>query len=140
MADLDASSFDFWLGEWDCEFEGGHAINSLTREHEGHVIVERFTVDAPRAFRGTSASVFAEHDGSWRQTWVDDGGSYWAFVGGLVDGDPSFGTPVRVDADQLFKRMVFTDIEPNSFHWRWESSPDGDLWTVNWEIDYQRRP
>lgn len=139
MDQLDASSFDFWLGEWDCVFDGGHAVNSLTREHNGHVIVERFTVDTPQAFAGTSVSVFAEHDGSWRQTWVDDGGAYWAFVGGLVDGDPSFGTPVPVDADQLFKRMVFSDIEADSFHWRWESSPDGDLWTVNWEIDYTRR-
>ena len=139
MGDLDASSFDFWLGEWDCEFEGGHAVNSVTREHGGKVIVERFRLDTPRRFAGTSMSVFAEHDGSWRQTWVDDEGSYWAFVGGFVDDHPSFGTPVRVDADQLFKRMVFTDIGADSLQWRWESSPDGETWTVNWEIDYRRR-
>ena len=54
------------------------------RLREGNVIVERFRVDTPRIFHGTSVSVFAEHDRSWRQTWVDDGGSYWAFVGGLV--------------------------------------------------------
>ena len=140
MTGLDASTFDFWLGEWDCEFDGGHAVNVVTREHEGNVIVERFSADVPQAFSGTSMSVFTEHDGSWRQTWVDDAGCYWAFEGGLVDGNPSFGTPVPVDAEQLFKRMVFSDIGEEAFHWRWESSPDGDTWTVNWEIDYRRRP
>lgn len=140
MARLDASTFDFWLGEWDCAFEGGHAVNVVTREHEGNVIVERFSADVPQAFSGTSVSVFTEHDGAWRQTWVDDAGCYWAFEGGLVDGNPSFGTPVPVDAEQLYKRMVFTDIGVDGFHWRWESSPDGETWTVNWEIDYRRRP
>lgn len=140
MAELDASTFDFWLGEWDCTFDGGHAVNVVTREHRGNVIVERFAADAPQAFSGTSVSVFTGHDSSWRQTWVDDAGCYWAFEGGLVDGNPSFGTPVPVDAEQLFKRMVFTDIGDDAFHWRWESSPDGDVWTINWEIDYQRRP
>lgn len=139
MSGLDASSFDFWLGEWDCDFDGGRAVNSLIREHEGKVIVERFRVLEPRPFSGTSLSVFAEHDRSWRQTWVDDGGSYWAFVGTLVDGDPSFATPGPVDADHLFKRMVFAEITPDTFHWRWESSPDRRGWTVNWEIRYRRR-
>lgn len=98
MSDPDASTFDFWLGEWDCTFDGGHAVNVVTREHRDNVIVERFAADVPRAFRGTSVSVFTDHDGSWRQTWVDDAGCYWAFEGGLVDGNPSFGTPVPVDA------------------------------------------
>jgi hypothetical protein len=31
MEKLDATSFDFWLGTWDCEFEGGHAVNTITR-------------------------------------------------------------------------------------------------------------
>ena len=140
MAELDATSFDFWIGEWDCHFDGGHAVNTVTREFDGKVLVERFHADAPRAWAGTSHSVFSEHDATWRQTWVDEGGSYWAFVGTLVDGDPSFATPGPVDADQVFKRMVFSDITADAFHWRWESSPDGDVWTVNWEIDYRRRP
>ena len=139
MAELDASSFDFWLGEWNCDFDRGHAVNSVTREHDGHVLVERFHVDTPRAFSGTSLSVFSEHDRSWRQTWVDDGGSYWAFVGAVVDGDPSFATPTPVDEERLYKRMVFSDITADTFHWRWESSPDGDEWTVNWEIRYRRK-
>jgi hypothetical protein len=139
MDSLDASSFDFWLGEWDCVFDGGHAVNTITREFNDHVIIERFAVDTPQLWHGTSMSVYDAALDLWRQTWVDDGGSYWAFVGTLVDGAPSFATPGPVDTDSVFKRMVFTGITADAFHWRWESSPDGEAWTVNWEIDYTRR-
>lgn len=139
MDSLDVTAFDFWLGEWDCGFEGGHAINTISREFNDHVIVERFAVDAPQHWNGTSVSVFDSAPGLWRQTWVDDSGNYWNFVGTTVDGDPSFATADRVDAEAVFKRMVFSDITPDSFGWRWESSPDNDTWTTNWEIGYSRR-
>ena len=96
-------------------------------------------MDAPQVWNGTSMSVYDPALDLWRQTWVDDGGSYWHFVGGLVDGNPSFGTPEPVDADPLFKRMVFSDISNGGFNWRWESSPDGSDWTENWAIRYRRR-
>lgn len=139
MATLGPDAFDFWLGEWDCDFDGGHATNSITREMAGHVVRERFSVDTPQRWNGTSMSVFHAHSGHWFQTWVDESGAYWHFVGSLVDGNPSFGTPTPVDAENVYKRMVFTDIADDSFHWRWESSPDADRWTVNWEIAYTRR-
>lgn len=139
MESLGPNAFDFWLGEWDCTFDGGHAVNTVTREFEGKVIQERFVLDAPRRWNGMSMSVHDERTGQWRQTWVDESGNYWSFVGGLVDDDPSFGTPVPIDADNVFKRMVFANISDDSFDWRWESSPDGDTWTVNWELAYTRR-
>lgn len=138
MESLGPDAFDFWLGEWDCTFDGGHAVNRITREFEGKVIQERFELDAPRTWSGMSMSVYHEHSGKWRQTWVDESGNYWAFVGGRVDGDPSFGTPVPIDAENVFKRMVFSNVSDDTFDWRWESSPDGDTWTVNWELAYSR--
>jgi hypothetical protein len=103
------------------------------------VIAERFAMDAPQVWNGMSVSVFDPALYLWRQTWVDQGGSYWSFVGRLVEGNPAFATPDRVDADPKFKRMVFTNIETNSFDWRWESSVDGSAWIINWEIAYTRR-
>ena len=50
-----------------------------------------------------------------------------------------FGTPEPVDTEQKFKRMVFSDIKNAGFDWRWESSPDGRIWTRNWSIKYSRR-
>jgi hypothetical protein len=139
MAVLGADAFDFWIGVWDCEFDDGHAVNTITREFGGRVLTERFVIDAPRAYEGMSVSVFHPKLHVWQQTWVDQGGAYWHFVGGLVDGDPSFGTPEAVDEPSLFKRMVFSDITTDTFLWRWESSPDREDWTVNWAISYARR-
>jgi hypothetical protein len=139
MTALGADAFDFWVGEWDCTFEGGHAVNTVTREFEGIVLAERFAMDAPQVWNGMSMSVFHQKLHIWQQTWVDQGGSYWHFVGQLVDGDPAFATPTPVDVPSLYKRMVFFDIAPDSFEWRWESSPDQETWTENWAISYTRR-
>lgn len=131
-------AFDFWLGHWDCVTEAGQAENQVTREYRGAAIVERFAILPPRDWSGMSVSVFSENDG-WRQTWVDQDGNYWDFVGQMVDGNPSFATKGRVDGDNLFKRMIFSDIEEDSLFWRWESSPDGGEWTVNMTVAYTRK-
>lgn len=136
---LDESAFDFWIGVWDCEFEGGHAVNTITREFEGHVLTERFAMDTPQTYNGMSVSVFHPQLHVWHQTWVDQGGAYWHFAGQLVDGNPSFATPAPVDEPSLFKRMLFSDITADSLQWRWESSPDQQTWTENWAISYTRR-
>lgn len=138
MDSMDANSFGFWLGDWDCAFEGGTAKNSVTRDFAGHVVTEQFHILTPQPWTGMSVSVHNPGLDLWRQTWVDESGSYWHFVGSLVDGDPSFGTPEPVDADQTYKRMVFSNITKDSFDWRWESSPDQQEWAENWAIRYQR--
>ncbi len=138
MDSLGANSFDFWVGDWDCVFEGGDARNSITRDFAGHVVTEHFQIVTPEPWTGMSVSVYNQAQDIWRQTWVDESGSYWHFVGSIVDGDPSFGTPQPVDADQTYKRMVFSNITEDSFDWRWEPSPDLQQWTENWAIRYQR--
>ena len=42
-----------------------------------------------------------------------------------MDEGTIFATPDPVDEDRIFNRMVFSDVERDAFHWRWESSPDG---------------
>jgi hypothetical protein len=134
-----AEDLDFWLGTWDCTWDGGRGRNSVTRELAGHVVVERFEAFGEDAFEGLSLSVPDPVTGGWRQTWVDSTGSYWAFVGGRrTDGTFVFGTPDRVDSDQLYKRMIFSDIEPDGFQWRWESSAERRTWTLKWAITYRR--
>ena len=131
-------AFDFWVGEWDCVTEAGKAANTVTREYEGKVLVERFSILPPQAWTGMSVSVYSELEG-WRQTWVDQSGNYWNFVGQMVDGDPSFATAGRVDSDQLFKRMVFSDIEEDSLFWRWETSSDESEWNIAMTVSYHRK-
>ena len=130
----------FWLGSWDCSWDGGHGTNDVTLELDGHVVIERFAAIAPEPFTGLSVSVRDPSGDGWRQTWVDSSGSYWAFVGGRQpDGTFVFGTPEPVDADRLYKRMVFSEIAEDGFSWRWEASPDGVDWQQRWAITYRRR-
>jgi hypothetical protein len=130
----------FWLGSWDCTWEGGHGSNEITLELDGHVVVERFTSVAPQAFTGLSVSVPDPAGDGWRQTWVDSTGSYWHFAGGpQADGTFVFATPGPVDADHLYKRMVFSEITEQTLAWRWEASPDGTDWQQRWAIAYRRR-
>jgi hypothetical protein len=134
----DAAQFDFWLGEWTCSWDGGSGRNTITRRHEGRVIEESFSADPPDRFHGTSLSVFTPGVG-WRQTWVDDQGSYWAFTGGM-SGDEMILATVDIERGrEVRKRMVFSDIETDAFTWCWErSEDDGVTWTLVWKIDYRR--
>jgi hypothetical protein len=135
------SDLDFWIGTWDCTWDGGRGRNTVTREMDGRVVMERFEVLDDEPFAGLSLSVVDPVAGGWRQTWVDSTGSYWTFVGGArTDGTVVFGTPERVDAERLYKRMIFSEITPDGFSWRWESSPDRRTWTQRWAIEYRRRP
>jgi hypothetical protein len=131
-------ALDFWLGTWNATWEGGGGTNTITRELADAVVVERFEAAPPEPWSGMSVSVHDPTTDSWRQTWVDSNGSYWHFVGMRTDEGTIFATPDRVDHDQTYKRMVFSDIEDDTFHWRWESSPDGTTWTERWAIDYRR--
>ena len=88
---------------------------------------------------GFSVSVFDAEADVWRQTWVDDSGSYFALTGGR-DGDTFVlrmstvrgGAPIEL-------RMVFCEIEADSFRWLWERSTGRrrDVGSA-WEIAYTR--
>jgi hypothetical protein len=128
----------FWIGRWIATWEGGHGTNKVTLDMDESVVTERFEALEPEPFRGLSLSVSGP-DGIWRQTWVDSTGSYWHFEGGpQEDGTFIFATPERVDADQRYKRMVFSEIAADDFTWRWEFSDDLVSWDRRWLISYRR--
>lgn len=132
------SGLDFWIGSWNVSWDGGHGTNTVTREMGGCVVTEHFEALEPEPFSGLSVSVQSA-DGIWRQTWVDSTGNYWHFEGGPGDDRTFvFATPDRVDADELYKRMVFSGISDDHFSWRWEFSADGSTWEQRWDIEYHR--
>ena len=143
MVDRDAAvpgpeELDFWLGEWVCSWEGGHGRNQISREFQGHVVVERFESLAPERWSGMSLSSYDERRG-WRQTWVDSTGNYWAFEGGPHPEGFAFTTTEVENGLDIDKRMVFFDRESDAFRWRWERSSDGGgAWRSLWTIDYRR--
>ncbi len=141
---FDGSELDFWLGDWDCAWEGGHGTNRLSRILGDRVILEEFEAapdpDGTGALQGRSWSVFDVERRLWRQTWVDDQGSYLDLVGDSADGCFAFVRAVPERGPDARQRMVFRDVTGDRFRWTWEFSPDGGAtWTTRWEIDYRRR-
>jgi hypothetical protein len=140
---FDGSELDFWLGAWDATWDGGHGTNRISRVLRDRVLLEEFDeADDPagEALHGRSWSVFDPQRRTWRQTWVDDQGSYLELIGTRVDGWFAFEREAPERGPDVRQRMVFRDVAPGSFHWTWEASRDaGATWVTRWAIDYRRQ-
>ena len=143
----EARQLDFWVGEWDVSWPAspsspaGTGTNRIEKILDGCVISENFEAHGPGALVGKSYSIYDERSKQWRQTWVDNQGSYMDFLGDFSHKEKIFwretadahGKPVRA-------RMVFLNVSPDSFDWRWEKSGDGGkTWQVQWPIHYSRK-
>jgi len=137
------SQFDFWLGEWDLTYnDTAHATNSIRRVNDGCTIEENFN-DPGQGFRGQSWSVYNPSTKQWQQTWVDNQGGYIVLTGEFKDGKMVLTTqPVKnKNGVDVISRMIFYNIEKNSFDWSWEKSEDeGKSWKTSWAIHYTRKP
>lgn len=129
---------DFWLGDWDAAWKGGHGSNHITKTYEGCVIEEHFDGAPGMHLKGHSVSAYSARMKRWHQTWVDNEGGYIPLTGG-PDGKGRFilVTNVHSPTDR-HTRMVFEDIKPDSFTWRWQVKK-GKTWADNWVIRYTRK-
>jgi hypothetical protein len=136
----EARQFDFWLGEWDLTWgEDGRGHNSVRAKWDGCVIEENFDGAPSMDFQGMSVSTYHPQTKQWQQTWVDSQGSYIHLTGAFEDGKMVLiNQPPASDGSVLF-RMVFYNIEEDSFDWDWDRSEDGgSTWELRWRIHYQR--
>jgi hypothetical protein len=135
---LGDDALDFWLGDWTVSWPNGSGRNIIRRILDGRVIEELFESASAdgEVLLGRSLSVRDSADGVWRQTWVDNTGSYLDFTGVDVDGRIAFQ---RTGPQGGFQRMVWLDVTPDGFRWEWQRSTDeGVSWTVLWPLDYRR--
>ncbi len=145
---------DFWLGQWDVvlharkapeidEWDEAHGTQRIESILSRCAIAESFAADGPGgAWAGRSYSSWQPQAGKWRQTWVDDQGSYLAFVGGLEHGVMTLYGEKRLlpDGTEVQMRMLWLDVTPRSLHWEWQRSTDaGQTWMPMLKIDYRRR-
>jgi hypothetical protein len=139
--------FDFWIGEWDVSWPGNqpgetlHATNSIHRILDNCVVEENFLAETPPPLHGKSVSLFDARSGTWKQTWVDNQGSYLDFSGEFKEGQMilarKFTDPKGQEVQQ---RMVWKDITPKAFDWSWERSEDsGKTWKIVWPLHYERK-
>ena len=124
--------FDFWLGTWRATWgeNGAHGTNTVTKEYGGRVIQERFDGSPGIDLAGMSVSVYDPAADCWRQTWVDDSGSYFELTGELA------GSEMTLYCRDVY-RMRFFDIAERSFSWSWERRA-GEEWELLWAIAYER--
>jgi len=143
--------FDFWVGDWDLTSPGSkpgellHHHNTIKRILNGCIVQESFVgSDAPEQgpqLLGASVSVFDVASGKWKQTWVDNQGSYLDFTGEFKDKQMVLSREAtRPDGTKILQRMVWKNITQNEFDWSWERSKDkGQTWEVLWPIHYKRK-
>jgi hypothetical protein len=132
------SQFDFWLGSWRATFDGGNGTNVVTREYGSKVVVERFALEAPEPFNGLSVSVYDEREGCWKQTWVDDNGTYLDFRGGFADGAMALTRRFLDAGVTITQRMIWHEIEDDRFSWLWQRARGAGEWETLWAIAYER--
>lgn len=139
----EARQFDFWIGEWNAEWElggkSGKGTNVVRSILDQCVIEENFDGTPSMPLRGMSLSTFTRA-GKWQQTWVDNQGGYLDFIGGYGDGQMVLQRKAIMNGKALDQRMVWYNITKDKFDWNWESSDDGGkTWTVVWKINYTRK-
>ena len=138
----ESRQLDFWVGEWELSYAAaGKQVtsrNRITKVLGGCVILEEFSGGAGTKLEGRSFSTFDRATKRWKQTWVDNTASYLDFEGATVDGNMAFVRTVTRDGKTTHQRMVFRDVKADSLKWLWQSSPDGQAWTTQWDIDYRR--
>jgi hypothetical protein len=138
--------FDFWLGKWDLEWKGPkgevqRGTNHITRILDGCVVRESFDGGKDLPLIGQSYSMFDGNSGMWKQTWVDNQGSYLDFTGEMKDGKMTLSREfTNRQGKQVMQRMVFFNIKKDSLDWNWENSTDsGKTWNLVWYISYTRK-
>ena len=120
--------------------KGRGGTNRIDKILDGKVIREQFDGRPDAPFRGMSLSVYDPNTESWRQTWVDTEGSYWAFSGRFEDGRMALSTEAVVEGKPVQLRMVFFNIAADEMEWNWERSDDGGRsWELRWHIQYRRK-
>jgi hypothetical protein len=141
----EAGQFDFWVGQWDLEWEGPNnakvkGTNTIQKIFDGCVIQENFK-DPSTAFYGMSVSMFNTRLNKWQQTWVDNQGSYLDFVGEFRGGRMILERKAQnKDGLEFLQRMVFYNISAKQLDWNWERSDDnGNTWKLMWKIHYVRK-
>ena len=114
----------------------------VTQTLSGCAIEESFSAGPPTPWAGRSFSAFDAITRTWRQTWVDDSGSYLVFTGNPTGGDFIFvGEPRELGSTPFQMRMVFSKITHDALHWEWQRSEDA--WATHVlliAIDYTRLP
>ena len=137
-----AREFDFWIGEWNVFNPAGVQVgtSSIQLILDECVIFENWMNRV-----GNEGKSFNKYDataGIWRQTWVDQSGSWTEFRGEWN------GAHMRITTDNVKqpdgslkkRRMTFTPDAGGSVRQHGEmSADDGQTWTTEYDLTYRKK-
>lgn len=142
----EAKQFDFWVGTWKAEWTDkngneSEGTNTIKKILGGCVVEENFDGNPGTPLIGKSMSVYVPRLKKWKQTWVDNSGGYLDFTGEFEMGKMILSRDfLNKDGKKISQRMVYYNINKESFDWNWERSmDDGKTWKVMWKIHYTRK-
>lgn len=147
--------FGRFVGSWDIVWlgrgEAGEPIERHGELHFGWVLGGRAVQDVwilpgrgepgegvpPHGFYGSTIRFYDPGLGAWRSTWIEPvNGRVRRFVGRPVDDE----IILLSDEDSPQLRWRFTEIRPDTFRWRGETSHDGGAtWTFDEDMRLTRR-
>ena len=138
--------FGRFVGSWELEWRGPGSARARGELHFGWVLGGRAVQDVwivpgrgepgenqpPSAFHGSTIRFFDPTIDAWRSTWVEPiNARVRRFVGRSIG--PDIVLLSSEEDPQL--RWSFTEITPDSFTWRGETSVDGgETWTLDEEM------
>jgi hypothetical protein len=139
-----------WLvGDWDIEVlahsPDGASYQARGEIHAGWILQGRGIQDVwtiPRTganpfpvagnWFGTTLRIYDPGIDAWRISWIDPATNSFRQQLGRARGDDIIQEG-KTDAG-AFSRWSFTEIEPASFRWLAETSPDAETWTLVVEV------
>ena len=132
--------FDFWIGNWDVTVGGKPAgRNVIERILEGCALLENWS--GAGGMSGKSLNFYDPLRAQWHQTWIDDrGGSLGldgAFAGGKMVLSGSKKDPAS--GKTTFNRITWTPLPSGQVRQLWETSGDGQSWTIAFDGLYTRK-
>ena len=136
----ESRQFDFWLGDWELErSDGARARVRVTSTHDGCVIQEDFDAAPAMPLTGRSLASWDPQTRGWRQTWVDNQGSFFSFTGGMDDGRMTLTAPHVNAGKPSLHRRVWSAVTADSYEWDWVTSDDGGrTWRSAWKFVARR--
>jgi hypothetical protein len=139
-ASAEFRQFDFWIGDWDVTTPDGKVAghNRIEPILGGCALRENWT--GARGTNGTSLNVFDAGTRTWRQTWVDDGGSV-LLISGRLDGGRMVleGDAPAGGGKTTRQRITWTPLPGGRVRQLWSSSADGGkTWKVEFDGTYAK--
>jgi len=134
--------FDFWVGEWDVVANASNqpAGKSSVQLMLGEcVIFENWT--GALGVSGKSFNIYNTAEKQWRQTWVDDRGTFTEYAGEFKDDRLEYlAESAGANGQKQKLRMTFFKQGPDRVRQFGEVSTDeGKTWSTQYDLIYNRR-